>query len=65
MRKSLLSFSLLLLASLPASAEGWKKLDGQVVPDIGAKSWLNTGKESPNSALLRGKVFLLEFFATW
>ncbi len=65
MRNCLLSLSAILLASLPASAEGWKKLDGQAVPDIGAKSWFNTGKESPNSAVLRGKVFLLEFFATW
>ncbi len=65
MKKSLLPLSLLLLASLPASAEGWKKLDGQAVPDFGATSWFNTGKESPNAALLRGKVYLLEFFATW
>jgi len=44
---------------------GWRNLDGQKVPPISAKEWVNTGKEEPTSANLRGKVWLLEFFATW
>jgi hypothetical protein len=49
----------------PARAEGWKKLDGQKVPDFQAKEWFNTGDQAPTAADLRGKVWLLEFFATW
>ena len=58
---ALLAFGLL---ALPAQAE-WTKMDGQAVPKISAKTWLNTKKgETPSVKMLRGKVYLLEFFAT-
>ena len=56
---------LLGLVALPATAEGWKKLDGQKMPEISAKEWVNAGKKGPDLAALRGKVILIEFFATW
>ena len=59
-----LSLAILLALAAPAAAE-WQKMDGQKVPEISAKEWLNTGKEKPTAATLRGKVFILEFFATW
>ncbi|NJN14581.1 MAG: hypothetical protein HC813_02860 [Planctomycetes bacterium] len=65
MRKTMTALALLAAFSMPALAEGWKKLEGQRVPEFTAKTWLNTGKEEPNAALLRGKVYILEFFATW
>jgi thiol-disulfide isomerase/thioredoxin len=37
---------------------------GQAAPDISAKEWLNL-KAPPTLASLRGKVVLLEFWATW
>lgn len=60
MRRSALILALL---ALPATAE-WAKLDGQKVPEITPREWLNTGDEQPTAADLRGKVYLLEFFAT-
>jgi hypothetical protein len=51
--------------AIPAAAQsGWKNLDGQKAPSIVAKEWLNAGKNAPTSKELRGKVILLEFFAT-
>jgi len=43
---------------------GWKRLVGQEVPPIAAKSWMNTGEETPGLDTLKGKVWLIEFFAT-
>jgi thiol-disulfide isomerase/thioredoxin len=37
---------------------------GQPAPEISAKEWLNI-KASPTLGSLRGKVVLLEFWATW
>jgi len=37
---------------------------GQPAPDISAKEWINV-KAPPTLASLRGKVVLLEFWATW
>ena len=52
------------LLALPAQAD-WTKMDGQPVPSISAKSWLNTAKgEVPSVRALKGKVYLLEFFST-
>jgi hypothetical protein len=64
MKKSLILLGVVAGLALPASAE-WKKLDGQKVPEITSSEWLNTGKQAPTAASLRGKVWLLEFFATW
>jgi len=51
--------------AVPAAAQsGWKNLDGQKAPAITAKEWLNAGKKAPTAKDLRGKVILLEFFAT-
>ena len=62
------NFPLAILASallaLPAAAD-WTKMDGQAVPGISAKAWLNTEKgEEPSVRSLKGKVYLLEFFST-
>ena len=65
MRK--LSYALLMsaLLALPVHAE-WNKMDGQPVPVISGDAWLNLGKEKPpTTKTLKGKVYLLEFFATW
>lgn len=47
-----------------ASAE-WKQLNGQPAPPVEAKEWINVKGDAPSLDSLRGKVFLLEFFATW
>ena len=67
MRNGVLTLVLLgaLAASAAAQQSGWKKLDGQKAPAITAKEWLNAGKKGPDLSALRGKVILLEFFATW
>lgn len=60
--------SLLVLGSLTLTTTvqaGWKKLDGQKAPAISAKEWVNAGKKAPTAKDFRGKVVLLEFFATW
>ena len=52
--------------AVPATAgSGWKNLNGQKAPSIIAKEWLNAGRKAPTAKDLRGKVILLEFFATW
>ena len=56
--------ALVLALSAGASAQ-WKNLNGQKVPAVAAQKWLNTKGESPTSESLRGKVWLIEFFATW
>ena len=48
----------------PADA-GWKALSGERVPEFTADTWLNTGTSTPSAASLRGKAYLIEFFATW
>ncbi len=64
MRSIALVPAALALLALPAFAE-WKKLNGQPCPQITAKDWFNTGNNTPTTANLRGKVYLVEFFATW
>jgi len=64
MKRTLLTLAALAFLATPGMA-GWKNLDGQKVPDFTAKEWMNTGKQAPSAASLRGKVYLLEFFATW
>ena len=68
MRNTTLSIALagLLLGFVApsATAGGWKKLDGQKMPPISAKAWLNAGKKGADISDLRGKVILLEFIAT-
>ncbi len=62
----IIALTILLLAMLAAPAlAGWKNLDGQPVPPISAKEWLNTENATPTTKALRGKVYLIEFFATW
>ncbi|MHC4850135.1 MAG: hypothetical protein ACYTEG_17030 [Planctomycetota bacterium] len=66
MKKGLLILALLgVFAGASSAQSGWKKLDGQKAPPITAKEWLNAGKKGPDLSALRGKVILLEFFATW
>ena len=59
-----LSAALAALTILPAS-DGWKELNGETAPAIEASRWLNTGAASPTADDLKGKVVVLEFFATW
>lgn len=51
--------------ALPAPAQGWKQLDGKAAPEVSAAAWLNAGDQVPGNQALQGKVWLLEFFATW
>ena len=53
-----------LTASL-GPGDGWKDLTGKPVPPVKVERWLNTDGASPTADELRGKVWLLEFFATW
>lgn len=53
----------LLVACLPAQG-GWKDLTGKLVPELKVAHWLNTDGKQPTAASLKGKVWLLEFFAT-
>ena len=50
--------------SLTARSE-WNQLSGQAAPEFSAEVWFNTGRYVPTASDLRGKVYLLEFFATW
>lgn len=43
---------------------GWKNLTGKPVPKITATKWLNTSGQKVDRDNLKGKVWLLEFFAT-
>ena len=52
------------LTILPA-IDGWKDLTGETTPVIEATRWFNTEGASPSADDLRGKVVVLEFFATW
>lgn len=65
MRKSLPLLLFFVAALAPVARAEWQPMTGQRVAGISADEWLNTGKEAPTAADLRGKVWLLEFFATW
>jgi len=52
------------LLALPAHAE-WRKFDGQSVPLLTADKWLNTDRMKPDTSEMRGKVYIIKFFATW
>ena len=55
-----------LLGMAPLAAQpGWKPLVGERVPALEAESWLNAGENAPTLDKLKGKVWLLQFFATW
>lgn len=55
----------LALTSPVAAQDGWLDLRGQPVPEIVVEEWLNVDGKVSGVADLRGKVWLLEFFATW
>jgi hypothetical protein len=65
-RRRCLGLALSLGVALPAATaqSGWKSLIGEPVPALTADSWLNVDGEAPSLAALKGKVWLLEFFAT-
>ncbi len=69
MKRILLTATLagtLIAGSLATPAEaGWRALSGERVPEFSADEWLNTGTSTPSAASLRGKAYLIEFFATW
>jgi len=53
-----------ILAPAVARAEV-KNLTGQVAPDLGAVEQANGGDKITDLKSLKGKVVMLEFFATW
>ncbi len=55
---------LLVFAGCLPAQDGWKDLTGKPMLELTVTSWLNTGDKQPTTALLKGKVWLLEFFAT-
>ncbi|MEZ5966140.1 MAG: hypothetical protein R3F56_20050 [Planctomycetota bacterium] len=58
---------LTLTSALSAQGEkvGWRSLKGEQAPDISASTWFNVGDQVASAEALQGKVWLLEFFATW
>ena len=48
-----------------SAQSGWKDLTGKPVPAVTAAAWLNTNGQKPTSTTMKGKVWLIEFFATW
>lgn len=64
MRFHIVTPLLVLTGYLPAQ-DGWKDLTGKPVPELKVASWLNTDGKQPTNVSLKGKVWLLEFFATW
>ena len=56
--------SLVLVTAAAVSAQsGWKTLDGQPAPALQAADWIHA-EGSPSVSSLKGKVWLLYFFAT-
>ena len=64
MKRTLATMAALALATAASRAD-WRNFDGMPVPGVSASEWINTGKEKPDAPSLRGKVYILEFFATW
>ena len=62
MRKSVATCALL-LAVTAANAE-WMDLTGKEAPSFAVEKWFNQ-PDGSSIADLRGKVILLEFWATW
>ena len=52
------------ISSPLGAQDGWRDLKGEVVPEIDARRWLNTQERMPTRDSMKGKVWLLEFFAT-
>ncbi len=63
MRTLAIVATLALLAASPARAE-WQSLRGKEAPDFKVAKWLNAC-EGDSVADLRGKLLLVEFWATW
>lgn len=63
---SRLPLALVLVAAAAATAHAeWRNLSGRKVDALVAQEWFNVGEKAPTPADLRGKVWILEFFATW
>ena len=58
-----ISLSLLVTGASLSAQSGWKTLDGQPAPAVTASDWINADGE-PSVSALKGKVWLLYFFAT-
>ncbi len=56
--------ALVLLAAASSARADWKTLDGQSAPNFKVDKWINA-PEGGDIDDLRGKVILLEFWATW
>lgn len=57
--------SVALAAAPPAARAEVKNLNGQVPPDLGNFQQVNGQEKITSLAGLKGKVVMLEFFATW
>jgi len=66
MKRLILSTLCLLFAGSPALADGKLKV-GDQAPSIGAGKWMNLpkGMKSVTSRDLKGRIVMLEFWATW
>ncbi len=64
MRTPLTLISVLAAGAVLPAQSGWLDLTGTAAPPIVAEHWLNTANERPSAGALKGKVWLLEFFAT-
>ena len=61
--KALALFAAVSCAVAAPAQSGWRDLAGQPAPALDAETWLNTDG-SPTLDSLKGKVWLLYFFAT-
>ena len=57
-----LALALVLTMATFLPAQGWKKLEGDWVPELKVRSWLNTDDKAPTTTSMKGKVWLLMFF---
>lgn len=61
-----IALAVALVASLATAARAEvKNLNGQVPPELGPVEQVNGSEQAAALGALKGKVVMLEFFATW
>jgi len=57
--------TILLLAGIAVTLTAAKKADETTAPEINAKTWINAPSSSVSLKGLKGKITVVEFWATW